>query len=267
MELTTVLFDVADRVATITLNRPDARNAATFEMEQELIHCFAEADADPAVGCIVLTGAGKGFCAGDDVTKAWGDPRMEATLAELAGPNPPITPLAEAMLATDTPTLAAVNGAAVGIGMDLALLCDLRIASEYARFAQLYVKLGLMCDVTGIWLLPQIIGHARATEMLLTGEIISATEAERIGLVSRIVGADDLMATAYEIARSIAANPPLAVRAIKQGLRIAAGRTSDELPDLARFVGHSLAKLFTTADHHEAAAAFVERREPHFSGQ
>ena len=200
MELTTVLFDVADRVATITLNRPDARNAATFEMEQELIHCFAEADADPAVGCIVLTGAGKGFCAGDDVTKAWGDPRMEATLAELASPNPPITPLVGAMLATDTPTVAAVNGAAVGIGMDLALLCDLRVASEYARFAQLYVKLGLMCDVTGIWLLPQIVGRARATELLLTGEIIDATEAERIGLVSRVVGADDLMPAAYEIA-------------------------------------------------------------------
>ena len=224
MELTTVLFDVADRVATITLNRPDARNAATFEMEQELIHCFAEADADPAVGCIVLTGAGKGFCAGDDVTKAWGDPRMEATLAELASPNPPITPLVGAMLATDTPTVAAVNGAAVGIGMDLALLCDLRIASEYARFAQLYVKLGLMCDVTGIWLLPQIVGQARATELLLTGEIIDATEAARIGLVSRVVGADDLMPAAYEIARSIAANPPLAVRAIKQGLRLAAGQ-------------------------------------------
>jgi enoyl-CoA hydratase/carnithine racemase len=266
MELTTVLFDVADRVATITLNRPDARNAATFEMEQELIQCFADADADPGVGCIVLTGAGKGFCAGDDVTKAWGDPRMEATLAELASPNPPITPLVGAMLATDTPMVAAVNGAAVGIGMDLALLCDLRIASEYARFAQLYVKLGLMCDVTGIWLLPQIVGRARATELLLTGQIIDATEAERLGLVSRVVAAGDLMPTANEIARSIAANPPLAVRAIKQGLRLAAGRTSDELPDLARFVGHSLSKLFTTADHQEAAAAFVERREPHFTG-
>ena len=131
MELTTVLYDTADRVATITLNRPDARNAATFEMEEELIQCFAEAEGDPDVGCIVLTGAGKGFCAGDDVTKAWGDPRMEATLAELASPDPPITPLVGAMLACDTPMIAAVNGAAVGIGMDLALLCDLRIASEY----------------------------------------------------------------------------------------------------------------------------------------
>jgi enoyl-CoA hydratase/carnithine racemase len=267
MDLTTVLFDVADGVATITLNRPDARNAATYEMEQELNHCFAGADADPAVGCIVLTGAGKGFCSGDDVAKAWGDPRMEATLAELSGPNPPVTPLVATMLACDTPTLAAVNGAAVGIGMDMALLCDLRIASEYAKFAQLFVKLGLVCDVTGLWLLPQIVGRARATQLLLTGEMVDATEAEHIGLVSRVVPADDLLPAAYEIARSIAANPPLAVRAIKQGLRLAAGRTSDELPELARFVGNNLSKLFTTADHQEAAAAFVERRAAHFTGR
>jgi enoyl-CoA hydratase/carnithine racemase len=267
MELTTVLYDVADRVATITLNRPDARNAATFEMEQELVECFDAAATDPDVGCIVLTGSGKGFCAGDDVAKAWGDPRMEATLAELGGPDPPVTPLVEAMLACDTPTLAAVNGAAVGIGMDMALLCDLRIASEYARFAQLFVKLGLVCDVTGLWLLPQIVGRARATELLLSGAMIDATEAERIGLVSRVVPAGELLATAHELASGIAANPPLAVRAIKQGLRLAAGRTTDELSDLARFVGHNLSKLFTTADHKEAAAAFVERREPRFTGQ
>ncbi len=267
MELTTVLYDTADRIATITLNRPDARNAATFEMEEELIHCFAEADRDPDVGCIVLTGAGKGFCAGDDVTKAWGDPRMEATLAELASPDPPITPLVGAMLSCDTPTIAAVNGAAVGIGMDLALLCDLRIASEYARFAQLYVKLGLMCDVTGLWLLPQIVGRARATELLVTGDMLDATDAERIGLVSRVVPADDLLPVARELAARVAANPPLAVRAIKQGLRLAAGRTADELPDLARFVGHNLATLFTTEDHKEATAAFVERREARFTGR
>jgi enoyl-CoA hydratase/carnithine racemase len=267
VELTTVLFDVADRVATITLNRPDARNAATFEMEEELIHCFSEADRDPDIGCIVLTGAGKGFCAGDDVTKAWGDPRMEATLAGLASPDPPITPLVGAMLACDTPTLAAVNGAAVGIGMDLALLCDLRIASEHARFAQLYVKLGLMCDVTGLWLLPQVIGKARATELLLTGDMVDAAEAERSGLVSKIVPADELLPAARELAIRIAANPPLAVRAIKQGLRLAAGRTADELPELARFVGHNLATLFTTEDHKEATAAFVERREPRFTGR
>jgi enoyl-CoA hydratase/carnithine racemase len=266
VELTTVLYDVADRVATITLNRPDARNAATFEMEEELVHCFATADDDPAVGCIVLTGAGKGFCAGDDVTKAWGDPRMEATLAELAGPNPPVTPLVAAMLACDTPTLAAVNGAAVGIGMDMALLCDLRIASEHARFAQLFVKLGLVCDVTGLWLLPQIVGRARAAELLLTGDMVDAAAAQELGIVSAVVAADELLPAAHERARRIAANPPLAVRAIKQGLRLAAGRTADDLPALARFVGNNLSTLFTTADHHEAVQAFLERREGHFTG-
>jgi enoyl-CoA hydratase/carnithine racemase len=266
VDLTTVLYDVTGRVATITLNRPDARNAATFEMEEELVHCFAVADADPEVGCIVLTGAGKGFCAGDDVTKAWGDPRMEATLAELAGPDPPVTPLVTAMWRCDTPMIAAVNGAAVGIGMDLALLCDLRIASEHARFAQLFVKLGLVCDVTGLWLLPQIVGRARATEMLLSGDTVDATTAERIGLVSQVVPADDLLPTAHQLAARIAANPPLAVRAIKQGLRVTIGRTGDDLADLARFVGHNLAHLFTTQDHQEAVRAFVERRDARFTG-
>jgi len=267
VDLTTVLYDVTGRVATITLNRPDARNAATFEMEEELVHCFATADADTDVGCIVLTGAGKGFCAGDDVTKAWGDPRMEATLAELAGPNPPVTPLVAAMWQCDTPMVAAVNGAAVGIGMDLALLCDLRIASEYARFAQLFVKLGLMCDVTGLWLLPQIVGRAHATELLFSGDVVDAATAERIGLVSQVVSADRLLPTAHDIAAGIAANPPLAVRAIKQGLRRAAGRTADDLDDLARFVGNNLAHLFTTEDHQEAVRAFVERRDATFKGR
>jgi len=267
VDLTTVLYDVTGRVATITLNRPDARNAATFEMEEELIHCFATADTDAGVGCIVLTGAGKGFCAGDDVTKAWGDPRMEATLAELAGPNPPVTPLVAAMWQCDTPIIAAVNGAAMGIGMDLALLCDLRIASEHARFAQLFVKLGLVCDVTGLWLLPQIVGRARATELLFSGDVVDAATAERIGLVSQVVDADQLLPVAHDLASRIAANPPVAVRAIKEGLRRAAGRSADDLDDLARFVGNNLAHLFTTEDHQEAVRAFVERRDATFKGR
>jgi enoyl-CoA hydratase/carnithine racemase len=121
--------------------------------------------------------------------------------------------------------------------------------------------------VTGLWLLPQVIGKARATELLLTGDMVDAAEAERIGLVSKVVPAAELLPAARELAVRIAANPPLAVRAIKQGLRLAAGRTADELPDLARVVGHYLATLFTTNDHKEATAAFVERREPRFTGR
>jgi enoyl-CoA hydratase/carnithine racemase len=267
MELTCVRFDLEGNVATVTLDRPDALNAATFEMDEELQHVLRTADADPAVRAVVLTGAGRGFCAGDDVQKAWGDPRMEQTLAELAGPEPPMTPLVEVMLAMTTPTIAAVNGVALGIGMDFALLCDIRIASETARFGQLFVRMGLLCDVTGLWLLPQVVGQARAAELLLTGAMIDATEAERIGLVSRVVPADALLPTAHELASAIAANPPLAIGAIKDGLRAAAGMRTGELQELATFVGHGLARLFATEDHREAVQAFVEKRPGRFQGR
>jgi enoyl-CoA hydratase/carnithine racemase len=192
---------------------------------------------------------------------------MEATLAELAGPNPPLTPEIAALLGMSTPTIAAVNGAAVGIGMDLALACDVRLASEHARFGQLFVRMGLVADVSGLWLLPQLVGRSRAAELLLTGDIVDATEAERIGLVSRVVAADELLTAAQALASRIAANPPLAVRALKDGMRLANGRRADDLQDVATFVGHTLARLFATDDHKEAVQAFMERREATFTGR
>ena len=268
MELTTIRYDVDESgVATITLDRPDARNAATYEMEEELLATFAAADADPAVRAVVLTGAGRAFCAGDDVKAAWGDPRMAETLAGLASEHPPMTPLVAAMLDLSVPTIAAVNGAALGIGMDMALLCDLRVASEHAKFGQLFVKLGLSADVTGYWLLPQLVGRAAASELLLTGDVIDAPTAERIGLVSRVVPAEQLLPEAHALAARIAANPPLAVAAVKDGIRLGAGRQADELDELATYVGHSLARLFATEDHHEAAQAFLERRPTRFVGR
>jgi enoyl-CoA hydratase/carnithine racemase len=267
VDYTAVRYELADGVATVTMNRPDARNAATFEMDDELQDAVRRADADRDVGCIVVTGAGTAFCAGDDVSKAWGDPRMEQVLAELAGPHPPMTPLIELLLGVDTPTIAAVNGAAVGIGMDIALACDIRIASEHARFGQLYVRLGLMPDVLGLWLLPQLVGRSRAAELLMTGDIVDAHEAERIGLVSRVVAADNLLSATDELARRMLANPPGSIRYIKEGLRRAAGTTFAELPELATYVGHGLAALFQTEDHKEAAQAFIERRPPRFTGR
>ena len=160
-----------------------------------------------------------------------------------------------------------VNGVAIGSGMDIALACDVVLASEHARFGQLYVKVGLMSDTLGLWLLPQLVGRSRASEMLMTGEIIDAAEAGRIGLVSRVVAADDLLPTAYDIAGRIAANPPQSIARIKQGLRLAAGREQSELAEVAKFVGHGLAHLFTTEDHKEATAAFAEKRTPKFTGR
>lgn len=262
-----VLYDVADHVATITFNRPEKLNAATFDMAEELQAAFRDVDADDAVRAVVVTGAGRAFCAGDDVEKAWGDPRMEATLRWLSDVRPGLTPEAAMFLECRKPTIAAVNGAAVGIGMDFALLCDLRLASEHAKFSQLFVKLGLMADTTGYWRLPQLVGYAKAAELLFTGDVIDALEAERIGLVSRVLPADDLLPAAHELAGRIAANPPQAVRFIKEGLRRAVGRPYGELAEVGSFVANGLAHLFTTEDHKEAATAFLEKRPATFTGR
>jgi enoyl-CoA hydratase/carnithine racemase len=262
-----VLYEVTDHVATVTLNRPERRNAATFEMGEQLREAFAEVERDPEVRVAILTGSGTAFCAGDDVEKAWGDERMAETLAALADVRPGLTPEAAMLLECRKPTIAAVNGAAVGVGMDFALLCDIRLASEHARFAQLYVKVGLMADVTGYWRLPQLVGHSKAAELLFTGDLVDAEEALRIGLVSSVHPADELLPAAAELAGRIAANPPLAVRYVKEGLRRAAGRAYTELPEVGSFVANGLAHLFTTEDHKEAAAAFLEKRPPTFTGR
>lgn len=267
MAFDVVLYEVSDHIATITLNRPAKLNAATFELGEQLQQAFAEARKAPEVRCAILTGAGRAFCAGDDVSEAWGNERTDDILQELSGLQPRLTPEVEMMLPFPKPVIAAVRGPAVGIGMDFALLCDIRIASETARFGQLYVKMGLMCDVTGLWRLPQLVGLSRATELLLTGDIIDAAEAERIGLVSRVVPDDELMPEARKLAEKLVANPPLALQHVKEGLRRAAGRSYPELAELGGFVGQGLARLFQTEDHKEAAKAFTERRAPVFRGR
>ena len=171
------------------------------------------------------------------------------------------------MLATTTPCIAAVNGPSIGFGMDLALLCDIRIAGPAARFAQAYVRMGLVADLPGFWLLPRLVGPAVAAQLLLTGDIIDAAEAKSIGLISQIADAENLLPTAMALAGRIAANPPLAVTATTEGLRRAAGRSADELGDLAAIRGVRLHALFGTTDHHEAVAAFSERRPAHFRGR
>jgi enoyl-CoA hydratase/carnithine racemase len=268
MEFTVVLYEVDEHVATITLNRPDRLNAVTFESGEQLQAAFAAAEADSDVRVILLTGSGRAFCSGDDVEDAWGNQeRMADILRQLADVRPGLTPEANMMFNCSKPIVAAVNGPAIGIGMDFAINCDIVLASETASFSQRFVKLGLMCDVTGLWRLPQLVGIAKAAELLLTGDKVDAREAERIGLVSRVLPADELLPEARALAERIAANAPLAVRHLKEGLRRATGRSHGDLDDLGSFVSNGLARLFATEDHKEAALAFMEKRPAVFTGR
>jgi len=262
-----ILYEVDGSVATVWLNRPERLNALTFDMGELFQQALRQADGDPAIRVVVLSGKGKGFCAGDDVEAAWGDPRMAETIRGLADIRPPTTPEAVAILNCSKPIIAAVNGVAVGWGMDMAILADIIVASDQARFGQLFVKMGLCADIAGLWRLPQLVGPAKAAELLLTGDLIGAQEAKDLGLISAVVPHDKLLTAARDLADRIAANPPLAVRAIKEGLRRAVGRRPADLEELGAFVGNALGRLFQTEDHAEAAAAFREKRQPAFKGR
>ncbi|MEO6396906.1 MAG: enoyl-CoA hydratase-related protein, partial [Tepidiformaceae bacterium] len=221
-------YVLADQIATITLNRPEAMNALTRSLYGELEAAFRSAHSDPEVRCVVLTGSGRAFCSGDDVKQIMLGEQRDATMTRLRDVRPRPTPAAVAVLECDKPVIAAVNGPAVGWGMDLTLFCDIRIASERAKFGELFIKRGLVSDIGGLWRLPRIVGPSRAAELLFTGDVIEAAEAERIGLVSRVVAHDELMPTALALARKIAANPPIAMRYMKEGLRRGQQATMEE---------------------------------------
>jgi len=260
----TLQYELAHHVATVTLNRPEAMNALTRELYAELERAFIDAHRDPEVRCVILTGAGRAFCSGDDVKQLMLGEQRDASTARLRDVRARPTPAAVAVLECDKPVIAAVNGPAVGWGMDLSLFCDIRIASEKAKFGELFIKRGLVADLGGLWRLPQVVGPSKAAELLFTGDVIDAQEAERIGLVSRVVPHEELLPAAREIATKVAANPPIAMRYMKEGLR--RSRFGD-MAEMGAFVGSSLAYLFTTEDHREGALSFVEKREPIFKGR
>lgn len=257
-------YAVQDYVATITLNRPEVMNALNREMYAELEQAFRDAHRDPDVRCVVLTATGRAFCSGDDVKQIMLGEQRDATVTRLRDAKPKPTPAAAAVLECDKPVIAAINGAAVGWGMDLTLFADIRIASQNAKFGELFIKRGLVADIGGLWRLPRVVGPSKAAELLFTGEIITAEEALAIGLVSKVVPPDELLPAANEIARKIAANPPIAMRYMKEGLRKSVHAS---MAEMGEYVGNSLAYLFTTEDHKEGAMAFVERRDPVFRGR
>ena len=253
-------------IALITLNRPDTRNALSGEdMFAAFEALVDDLNADLSVRAAVLTGAGTAFCSGGNVAE------MRDRTGMFAGSPEEITEryrqgiqrIPRALARLQVPLIAAVNGPAIGAGNDLACMCDLRIASTTARFAESFVKVGIIPGDGGCWLLPRVVGHAKAAELALTGDTIDADEAQRIGLVSRVVAPDELLPEALKLAGRIAANPPQVLRWTKQLLQQARTGTLDEALDAA---GHLQGLAHHTADHAEAVAAFFEKRAPVFSG-
>lgn len=243
-------------VDVVTIDRPEVRNALRFQSYDEL----EQAVRTTTARCLVITGADPAFCSGDDVREVMGGGNGPKPTPVL----PRLTPAADAFLHTDVPIIAAVNGAAVGWGMEMALMADLRVASERAKFGELFVMRGLCSDVAGLGRLAQLVGRERAVEMLLTGDVIDAATAGQWGLVTRVVPHEELLPTAMALADKIASRPPLAVQRLKAGLRVA---LDPNWTELGEWVSRSLGELFRTADHREGVRAFLERREPHFTGE
>jgi 2-(1,2-epoxy-1,2-dihydrophenyl)acetyl-CoA isomerase len=257
----TLIFERAGTIATITLNRPEALNALDLVMRRELAAVLDEIEADEGARVVVVTGAGGHFCAGGDVKS------MRATRYSAAEGRARVESLnrtVSRLVDFPKPTIAMVDGYAVGAGSNLALCCDLIIASDRAKFGELFWKIGLVPDGGGTWLLSRVVGLARAKELIFTADIIDAAEAARIGLVNRVVPVADLVATTRALAEKIAGGPPAVLRMAKHMVNRAATSDLAAALDLEAF---SQGIAISSEDHQEGLAAFFEKRPPKFTGR
>ena len=265
MSTSEVLYDVSDHIATITLNAPERMNTSSRAMLNDLSAALLRANEDTAVRCVVLTGAGRAFCAGLDLREAKpgntsGIANDNSTRTTLDLRNTPPTVLH----AMDKPTICAINGGAAGYGMDTALGCDIRIMGQSAKLAAAFVKRGVVPESGGTWFLPRMIGWAKAAELIFTGRTLSAQESLEWGLANLVVPDAELQATARAMAAEIAANAPLAVQASKRMMRMGLNETFN---DHVHHVYLQLLPLFKTHDMAEGMRALLEKRQPDFKGQ
>ncbi|MEO5725099.1 MAG: enoyl-CoA hydratase-related protein [Ilumatobacteraceae bacterium] len=263
-----VIYSRAGHVATITLNAPQRMNTISSAMLGALSTRLLQADADREVRCIVLTGSGRAFCAGLDLAAQTSGPKgnlgglgnIDANPGEFVLRDAPPVVLHQ----LDTPTVCVLNGGAAGYGLDLALGCDMRIAARGAKLNSGFAKRGVLPESGGTWLLPRMVGYAKAAEIAFTGRTLTADEALALGLVNHVVDAEDLADFAANLAGEIAANAPLAVRAIKRMMRAAETETFEQN---VHHVFLQLLPLVRTEDFREGVAAFMEKRDPNFVGR
>jgi 2-(1,2-epoxy-1,2-dihydrophenyl)acetyl-CoA isomerase len=258
-----VLLSVEDRVGTVTLNRPDKLNAFAGRMRQEITQALQRMAEDPDVRVIVITGAGRAFCAGADIgyMQKLLEHKDSDAFAKLVDAGRGVV---TTIRSTPKPVIASINGAAAGGGANLALACDLRIASDRASIGQTFNRIGLHPDWGGTYFLPRLVGVAKAMELVFTGDMIDAAEAHRIGLVNRVVAADQLETATKELASKLAAKPPLALAMAKRALYQSAHESLERMLDIE--LDHQL-KVFGSDDAGEGLAAFLEKRAPDFQGR
>lgn len=276
MEYQEILYDVADAIATITFNRPDKLNASTMRMAAEVQHAFQRADKDPAVRVVIVTGAGKGYCAGADMNMLQS---LQGGQAASAGVGADDLPTVEAdasvpaafrgpysyPLGMQKPVIAAVNGVAAGLGLSYMLYYDMRIASDRARFGTVFSRRGLVAEHGSAWLLPRLVGMANACDLLFSGRLIGAEEALQMGLINRVVPHDTLMPTVRAIATEMATLcSPRSLRIMKRQL---CGALFTDLGAAMHEADSEMIKSFGSDDFREGVASFLERRPPRFTGQ
>jgi 2-(1,2-epoxy-1,2-dihydrophenyl)acetyl-CoA isomerase len=259
----TILFDVAEGVARLTLNRPDRLNSFTVQMHAEVADALSQIEGDATVRVLLLTGAGRGFCAGQDLSdRAVAPGGAGVDLGESLENR--YNPLVRRLMTLPKPVVCAVNGVAAGAGANIALAADIVLAAKNARFIQSFSNIGLVPDSGGTWILPRLLGHARALGLALTGEPLSAEKAESWGLIWRAVDDDQLKAEADKLVARLAMGPTRGFAAIKLAMQRGWAAELNEQLDLERDLQRELGR---TEDYKEGVAAFTEKRPPKFTGR